>query len=36
MHIMSSYKDPKTMMRYDHRREKLDQFAVNFLQYTEV
>jgi hypothetical protein len=28
---MSKHKDPKTVMRYDHGRENLDQNAVNFL-----
>ena len=27
--------DPKTVMRYDHGRENLDQNAVNFLVYDE-
>jgi integrase/recombinase XerD len=31
--MMSKHKDPKTVMRYDHGRENLDQNAVNFLQY---
>jgi hypothetical protein len=29
------HKDPKTVMRYDHGRENLDQSAVNFLDYSE-
>jgi site-specific recombinase XerD len=33
--LMSKHKDPKTVMRYDHGRENLDQNAVNFLQYDE-
>jgi integrase/recombinase XerD len=33
--MMSKHKDPKTVMRYDHGRENLDQNAVNFLQYGE-
>jgi integrase/recombinase XerD len=33
--MMSKHKDPKTVMRYDHGRENLDQNAVNFLQYEE-
>ena len=33
--MMSKHKDPKTVMRYDHGRENLDQNAVNFLQYDE-
>ena len=31
--MMSKHKDPKTVMRYDHGRENLDQSAVNFLGY---
>lgn len=31
--MMSKHKDPKTVMRYDHGRENLEQNAVNFLQY---
>jgi integrase/recombinase XerD len=34
--MMSKHKDPKTVMRYDHGRENLDQSAVNFLDYNEV
>jgi integrase/recombinase XerD len=34
--MMSKYKDPKTVMRYDHGRENLDQNAVNFLGYEET
>jgi site-specific recombinase XerD len=33
--MMSGHKDPKTVMRYDHGRENLDQNAVNFLQYED-
>ena len=33
--MMSKHKDPKTVMRYDHGRENLDQNAVNFLKYEE-
>jgi site-specific recombinase XerD len=33
--MMSKHRDPKTVMRYDHGRENLDQNAVNFLQYEE-
>jgi len=33
--MMSKHKDPKTVMRYDHGRENLDQNAVNCLQYEE-
>jgi hypothetical protein len=33
--MMSKHKDPKTVMRYDHGRENLEQNAVNFLQYEE-
>jgi hypothetical protein len=32
---MSRYKDPKSVMRYYHGRENLDQKAVNFLVYDE-
>jgi integrase/recombinase XerD len=31
--MMSKHKDPKTVMRYDHGRENLEQNAVNFLGY---
>jgi integrase/recombinase XerD len=31
--MMSGHKDPKTVMRYDHGRENLEQNAVNFLNY---
>jgi integrase/recombinase XerD len=34
--MMSKHKDPKTVMRYDHGRENLDQNAVNFLRYDEI
>ena len=33
--MMSKHKDPKTVMRYDHGRENLEQNAVNFLGYEE-
>lgn len=33
--MMSGHRDPKTVMRYDHHRENLDQNAVNFLNYAE-
>jgi integrase/recombinase XerD len=33
--MMSKHKDPKTVMRYDHGRENLEQNAVNFLGYNE-
>ena len=33
--MMSKHKDPKTVMRYDHGRENLEQNAVNFLHYYE-
>jgi integrase len=33
--MMSKHKDPKTVMRYDHGRENLDQNAVNFLRCEE-
>lgn len=31
--MMSGHKDPKTVMRYDHHRESLEQNAINFLDY---
>jgi integrase/recombinase XerD len=34
--MMSKHRDPKTVMRYDHGRENLDQNAVNFLGYDDV
>ncbi len=33
--MMSGHKDPKTVMRYDHGRENLEQNAANFLRYEE-
>jgi integrase/recombinase XerD len=33
--MMSKHRDPKTVMRYDHGRENMDQNAVNFLGYDE-
>jgi integrase/recombinase XerD len=33
--MMSKHRDPKTVMRYDHGRENLDQNAVNFLAYDD-
>lgn len=33
--MMSKHRDPKTVMRYDHGRENLEQNAVNFLRYEE-
>jgi integrase/recombinase XerD len=33
--MMSGHKDPKTVMRYDHGRENMEQNAVNFLDYAE-
>ena len=33
--MMSKHRDPKTVMRYDHGRENLDQNAVNFPGYDE-
>jgi integrase len=33
--MMSKHRDPKTVMRYDHGRENLDQSAVNFFDYGE-
>lgn len=34
--MMSGHRDPKTVMRYDHGRENLEQNAVNFIDYSEV
>jgi len=33
--MMSGHRDPKTVMRYDHGRENLDQNAINFLGYDD-
>jgi Site-specific recombinase XerD len=33
--MMTGHRDPKTVMRYDHGRENLEQNAVNFLDYEE-
>ena len=33
--MMSKHRYPKTVMRYDHRRENMEQNAVNFLEYDE-
>jgi site-specific recombinase XerD len=33
--MMSKHRDPKTVMRYDHGRENMEQNAVNFLGYDE-
>jgi integrase/recombinase XerD len=33
--MMSKHRDPKTVMRYDHGRENMEQNAVNFLAYDE-
>jgi integrase/recombinase XerD len=33
--MMTGHRDPKTVMRYDHGRENLEQNAVNFLDYDE-
>ena len=33
--MMSGHKDPKTVMRYDHGRENVEQNAINFLDYDE-
>jgi hypothetical protein len=33
--MMSKHRDPKTVMRYDHGRENLDQNSANFLPYEE-
>jgi integrase/recombinase XerD len=32
--MMSKHRDPKTVMRYDHGRENMEQNAVNFLGYS--
>jgi hypothetical protein len=32
---MSKRRDPKTIMRYDHGRDNLEQNAVNFLKYED-
>lgn len=34
--MMTGHKDPKTVMRYDHGRENLEQNAINFLDYAEA
>lgn len=34
--MMSGHKDPKTVMRYDHGRENMEQNAINFIQYDET
>ena len=33
--MMTGHKDPKTVMRYDHHRENLEQNAINFLDYND-
>jgi site-specific recombinase XerD len=33
--MMSKHRDPKTVMRYDHGRENLEQNADNFLGYDD-
>jgi integrase/recombinase XerD len=33
--MMLKHRDPKTVMRYDHARENMEQPAVNFLGYDE-
>ena len=33
--MMSGHKDPKTVMRYEHGRENLEQNAINFIDYNE-
>lgn len=33
--MMSGHRDPKTVMRYDHGRENLEQNAINFIRYDE-
>jgi hypothetical protein len=35
-HAMSKHRDPNTLIRYDHGRDKLDQNAVNFLGYDDT
>ena len=35
LQMMAKHKAPKTVMRYDHGRENLEQNAVNFLGYDE-
>jgi hypothetical protein len=34
--MMTGHRDPKTVMRYDHWRENLEQNAANFLVYDEA
>lgn len=31
--FMSGHRDPKTVMRYDHGRENLEQNAINFISF---
>jgi len=33
--MMSKHKDSKTVMRYGHGRENMEQNAVNFLKYED-
>lgn len=33
--MRSKHKDPKTVMRYDHGRENLEQSSANSLRYEE-
>ncbi len=33
--MMSGHKDPKTVMKYDHGRENMEQNAINFIDYEE-
>jgi len=33
--MMSKHRDPKTVMRYDHGRENMEQNAVNFISYED-
>jgi integrase/recombinase XerD len=33
--MMSGHRDPKTLQRYDHDRQNLDQNAINYLSYAE-
>jgi hypothetical protein len=34
--MMNSHRDPKTVMRYSHDRQNLEQNAINFLSYEEL
>jgi len=33
--MISGYRDPKTVRRYDHNRENVELNAINFLQYED-